>query len=279
MARGEVQTLAQILRRAVNSSSTPGSSTVEIPDGYCDRCNEVHACQACHDSGRVRRQRPADVYQDAIEIDPRFGMTDLCRCVSGVKTSPEKAVIRMQIPELLRDKTLANWTPNNAPPRIAVQNWALAKPWPTDRFFLVLSGPPGRGKTHLAAAAMKSVWAAHEVAGRFVVVPELLRRIRATFDEETRTETAEQVIAEMLECRLLCLDDLGAEKASEWAAEQVFTIVNHRYTRQMPTIITTNIDAPNLAVDDRVFSRICSRETGVFVDIPGDKFPDRRLAS
>lgn len=108
---------------------------------------------------------------------------------------------------------------------------------------LMLVGPYGCGKTHLAAAILHRC-AEYGVAGMFVVVPELLARIRTSY--RTGDGKAEAVIETAKNAQLLILDDLGAEKASEWVKEQLYMLVNYRYEHMLPTIVTTNCSGAEL---------------------------------
>lgn len=102
---------------------------------------------------------------------------------------------------------------------------------------LMLVGPYGCGKTHLAAAILHRC-AEYGLPGMFVVVPELLARIRTSF--RTNDGKAEEIIDAAKTSKLLILDDLGAEKTSEWVTEQLYMIINYRYEHMLPTVITTN---------------------------------------
>lgn len=102
---------------------------------------------------------------------------------------------------------------------------------------LMLVGPYGCGKTHLAAAILHRC-AERGVAGMFVVVPELLSRIRTSY--RTNDGQAEVIIDTAKNAKLLILDDLGAEKVSEWVTEQLYMLINYRYEHMLPTVITTN---------------------------------------
>lgn len=102
---------------------------------------------------------------------------------------------------------------------------------------LMLVGSYGCGKTHLAAAILHRC-AENGLPGMFVVVPELLARIRTSF--RTNDGKAEEIIDAAKTSKLLILDDLGAEKTSEWVTEQLYMIINYRYEHMLPTVITTN---------------------------------------
>jgi DNA replication protein DnaC len=102
--------------------------------------------------------------------------------------------------------------------------------------WLVLQGDYGCGKTHLAAAIANQ----RAVSGQpalFVVVPELLDHLRATFSPSSQVRF-DQRFEEVRRAPLLVLDDLGTESASPWAQEKLFQLFNYRYMARLPTIIT-----------------------------------------
>jgi DNA replication protein DnaC len=102
--------------------------------------------------------------------------------------------------------------------------------------WLVLQGDYGCGKTHLAAAIANHRSAAGHPA-LFVVVPELLDHLRATFSPSSQARF-DQRFEEVRTAPLLVLDDLGTESASPWAREKLYQLFNYRYVARLPTIIT-----------------------------------------
>jgi DNA replication protein DnaC len=103
--------------------------------------------------------------------------------------------------------------------------------------WLVLTGEYGCGKTHLAAAIANE----RASTGRpalFVVVPDLLDHLRATFSPTSQVRFDKR-FEEVRTATMLVLDDLGTESASPWAQEKLFQLLNHRYNARLPTIITT----------------------------------------
>lgn len=120
---------------------------------------------------------------------------------------------------------------------------------------LMLIGPYGCGKTHLAAAILHQS-AEDGIPGIFVVVPELLAKIRSSYN--VHDGKADEIIEAAKEAPLLVLDDLGAEKASPWVQEQLYMLINHRYEHMMPTVITTNNDGAELEAElgRRTLSRL-----------------------
>lgn len=129
---------------------------------------------------------------------------------------------------------------------------------------MVLLGPIGTGKTHAAFAAMRELfWEGTPSNQRFArgglvrrsfrywSVPAALMRLRM-HDRET------DVMAELLDARVLLLDELGTAKATEWAQEQLFGVIDARRTELRPTVATTNLDLPALEghLGPAAFSRL-----------------------
>jgi DNA replication protein DnaC len=124
-------------------------------------------------------------------------------------------------------------------------------------------GDVGTGKTSLAMLASK---AAIE-RGRSVAIyslPRLLSRIRHTYDADTGEQSYDDFIDRLTNVDLLHIDDLGAEKTSEWVLEQLYAIVDSRYEAERAMVVTTNLDPG--ALEEQIGLRTVSR----LVEICGD---------
>ncbi len=106
---------------------------------------------------------------------------------------------------------------------------------------LCLIGPPGIGKTHIAVSVLRQVVEHQGARGLFYDVRYLLRMIRSTYNPVVRTAEMD-ILRPVIDAELLVLDDLGAEKPSEWVEETMNLIVNTRYNERRPTIFTTNYE-------------------------------------
>ena len=87
----------------------------------------------------------------------------------------------------------------------------------------------------------------------FVVVPDLMDHLRATFGPRS-TVSLDHRFEEVRKAPLLILDDLGTQNMTSWAREKLYQLFNYRYYAEMPTIITT----PELKgeMDPRLLSRM-----------------------
>ena len=120
--------------------------------------------------------------------------------------------------------------------------------------WLVLTGTYGCGKTHLAAAVANAQAACGRTA-LFVVVPDLLDHLRATYAPDSRV-SYDKRLDMVRKALLLVLDDLGTQSATPWAQEKLFQIFDYRYNARLPTVITMTEDAK---VAERLKSRLLDR--------------------
>lgn len=201
-------------------------------------------CPVCKGAGFLRSDVPFG--------HPNFGKPVACEC----KEKERKARRRLQLQEMSNLNAFSDKSFENFNPRVAgmLEAYKIAAEFARNPDgWLMLIGPNGCGKTHLAAAiANQSLEDGALVL--FATVPDLLDHLRAAF-APSATEVFDQLFARMREAEVLVLDDLGAQQSSPWANEKLFQLLNYRYNLRFPTVITANPKGLQ-AIDERIRSRL-----------------------
>jgi DNA replication protein DnaC len=203
-------------------------------------------CELCDDTG----WKPVD----------DNGVRRVVRCDCKVAEAGQMRLASANIPRRYQHCTIANFTAyNESLKKAAATAKRLADEFPAVSRGLFFEGQPGVGKTHLAVAVLKQVISRTGARGIFYDTRDLLRLIRSTYDASTRT-TELEVLRPVMKADLLVLDDLGAEKTSEWVEETMNLIVNTRYNERRLTIFTSNYkDIPDDTDPNALLFRIGHR--------------------
>jgi len=224
-------------------------------------------CPLCGGLGYVRQDLPVE--------HPDFGKLIPCRCklaeVERRRMEQMRAVSNL---DHLARLTFANFLPDGyglTPAKAANLRFAydLAQNYADNpEGWLVLFGGYGCGKTHLAAAiANRAIERGQPVL--FVVVPDLLDYLRATFAPSSPA-TYDERFDQVRNAPLLILDDLGTQSSTPWAQEKLFQILNYRYTARLPTVVTSNHRLEE--IDLRLRSRLVDPDVATILSILAPDF-------
>ncbi len=208
-------------------------------------------CPICGDIGYVRKDVPVS--------HPDFGRLTLCVCKQNeMNRTAQERLLRLSNLEAFSQMTFQSFSVQGrlglGDDQIQSLQYGLSQAQQyaaTPRGWLVLMGTYGCGKTHLAAA-IANTCVEYGMNTLFLTVPDLLDWLRYSYD--SADTTFEQRFEEIRNVGLLVLDDLGSQNATKWAAEKLFQIIDHRYSRKLPLVVTTNLTFEDL--DDRIRSRL-----------------------
>jgi len=249
-------------------------------------------CPICQGSGWRVVERTEKGEELSVERtgEPKMVWAIPCDCTVGDRT--QRILAKARVPERYRHCDFDNYETDNEIETISREqssawNRSLAQAKLVVRRFaeefsplgeidsqhgLLLMGPCGVGKTHLAVSALKEI-VLRGHGGLFYDYRELLKAIQDSYNPESQT-TEMSVLEPVLQTELLVLDDVGSSKPSLWALETVGHILNTRYNEKRATLLTTNFldaDAPELpaarreavprgvAIDDSLTDRLGKR--------------------
>lgn len=250
---GEIgQALAVKLRAMVEAGGQvwPEKSATILTPGS----TAAHNCGVCRDLGYVALDVPIS--------DSRFGQMVTCpACALGQSIRRHAQEARtgaycVQLP----DKLFATFKKRGGvvdTALIAAQRFAE-----NPQRCMVLWGPPGSGKTHLVAAAANRLRERGIELG-FFTTPDLLDMLRSGYDRGDY----EKLLDKLKNVQVLVLDDMGAERGTEWAEEKMFQVINHRYNKRLPLLVAMNPDPATLEM--RLADRLCDGEwcLRIFIDV------------
>lgn len=175
----------------------------------------------------------------AIETE---GQRSVARCDCFQRVRLDHLLRRAGIPPRYETCSFENFDPRtdrlNLAKAAAIK---FAEEFPLADCGLLIMGPCGSGKTHLAVSVLRQLifkWEAHSL---FYDFRELLKKIQNSYNAVSHTSEM-QILEPVLDCQVLVLDDLGAERPTEWVSDTIAYIVNSRYNRKLTTLITTNFD-------------------------------------
>lgn len=221
------------------------------------------SCLKCNGMGFLRYDVPYG--------DPNFGRLMSCGCkAQEIAASRANKFREMSHLGPLQQKRFENFDlrrGTSAYSRDALQiALQVAQEYAeTPKGWLVLTGPSGTGKSHLAAAITNAVLDRDEGA-LWVFVPDFLDHLRTTFNPQSDI-SYDELFTTVRDAPVLILDDLGAQSSSPWAEEKLYQILSHRYDACRPTVITSNKLLDNF--EGRVRARLQDADVSRIVAVVG----------
>jgi len=198
----------------------------------------------------------------------------VCECQQAARSGHRVAAAR--IPKRYEHCTLDSFEPafHGADASLKQAHWTAnrfvaAYPVETDGKGLLITGPVGVGKTHLAVGLLMALVEERGAQGLFYDYRELLKQIQNSYNPQVNS-TELDVLRPVFEAEVLVLDELGAQKPTDWVWDTVALILNTRYNDKRTTIITTNY--PDLAPAG---SGISAAQRAVREETLGDRIGER----
>lgn len=227
-----------------------------------DALQERFAGIRARQSDRDRRETEEEIGQQSLDVDDPDTDTE------AMRREHRKDLWRRTVPARFAGAKVSDLDPERA---AVIQAWFdLAVPRPN----VVLTGKAGTGKTHAVYAIARGL-AFTESTPWVVTAAEILDSLRpGAPDPETTMARAKEV-------PYLVVDDLGAERPTDWTSERLGIVFDHRWREMRATIVTTNLTVgPDAELIEAIGERSYSRLVGSGAVVHAFGGPDlRRVVS
>ena len=253
------------------------SISEDCPNGTCDGSGYILVYDAAEhkhqDADREKRKAEGSRFP----IYPPYEYLKECKCLPQLKQRHRARIAG--IPEEFRDLSLNSFNTNiydleesrakatRAKQAAAnfVKNFDRIKTEYNGKGLYFWSRTKGSGKTRIGASIANAIIKVHADRGetidvRYAVLVDLIEQIKETFDNDSKIKTKD-VTGAVMNADVLILDDLGVESESPFVNKTLYRLLNHRMTKELPTIFTSNIPVEELDLrfkqdDGRIRSRI-----------------------
>ena len=259
--------LAEILIEGVRYSFDPETEYMKDGHAYCKTCHE-------RKDGEVKSL-----------MDMKFIFKNNCKCDRERFEKQKQREKEQEIERLKRScfismsqwaYTFDNYKGEKDKSYIIAKNYVKEyEQMKKENIGLLFCGTVGSGKTYLACCIANALIEEYMIRVKIRNFAQIINDLQKSgFDLDKN-----KYIESLTNVSVLILDDLGIERDTSYAKEQVYNIVNSRYLKQKPTIFTTNLPYEKIQNSDdgveyeRIYSRII--EMCIPVKVMGEDFRKR----
>jgi DNA replication protein DnaC len=221
----------------------------------------THNCELCKDTEWI--------------INTETNSAKPCKCQEAKRY--KRILENCGISEAFLKKNFNNYTPKNAAQREAKETaQAYAKNFETIRNernnSIAFLKQVGSGKTHLSIAICNTLME-QGTGVRYMQYREVITRLKQNMTDEAYYQNE---MHKYKECPVLLIDDLYKGKTTESDINLVYEIINHRYLKGMPIILSCEYDMDKLLeFDEAIGSRIAEMCKGKIIEFIGIELNDR----
>lgn len=259
--------MAEILIEGVRYSFDPETEYMKDGHSYCKTCHE-------RKDGEVRSL-----------MDMKFIFKNNCKCDRERLEKQKQREKEQEIERLKRScfismsqwaYTFDNYRGEKDKSYIIAKNYVKEyEQMKKENIGLLFCGTVGSGKTYLACCIANALIEEYMIRVKIRNFAQIINDLQKSGFDLDKNEYIEAIT----NVSVLILDDLGIERDTSYAKEQVYNIVNSRYLKQKPTIFTTNLPYEKIQNSDdgveyeRIYSRII--EMCIPVKVMGEDFRKR----
>lgn len=262
-----IKELDKILIDGIEYTYNPDTEYIKDGHSYCKICNQ---------------RKDGEILDFA---NRKYIFRRNCLCDENSLKEEKEREKNQRIESLKRDcfnsinqweYTFENYRGDKGQPYIISKNYVKEyENMKKDNIGLLFFGTVGSGKTYLACSIANALIEKYQVKVKIRNFAQIINDLQKCGFDFDKNEYIESIV----NVPVLILDDLGIERDTSYAKEQVYNIVNSRYLKHKPTIFTTNLPYEKIKKSDggveyeRIYSRII--EMCIPIKVTGEDFRKR----